>query len=98
MRRVLSAESPAETPIPAWRWSHNDPRPGSGASGVGLLTSGPSTITRRPRRRVGRAAAPAGPRLQWRPRWGTGVVVTRRSPKPQLEVRFLGPPLGPPGA
>ncbi len=25
---------------------------------------------------------------------GTGVVVTRRSPKPQLEVRFLGAPLG----
>ena len=24
--------------------------------------------------------------------WGTGVSVTRRSPKPQRQVRFLGPP------
>src|SRR5262249_56266394 len=27
-------------------------------------------------------------------RRGTGVSVTRRSPKPQREVRLLGPPLG----
>src|ERR1035438_10866579 len=32
-------------------------------------------------------------RLRLEVHWGTGVVVTRRSPKPQLQVRFLGPPL-----
>ncbi len=35
--------------------------------------------------------APPGPRMQ-NP-GGTGVSVTRRSPKPQRQVRFLGPPL-----
>src|SRR4051812_1255753 len=29
---------------------------------------------------------------------GTGVSVTRRSPKPQRQVRFLGPPLRPEAA
>src|SRR4051812_33544309 len=54
--------------------------------------------------RPGAAAVPAAPDQAARavaraattmpsPARGTGVSVTRRSPKPQRQVRFLGPPL-----